>query len=154
MGLTVCSKGGATMFMQVIQGRAADPAGFTASIDRWMQELGPGADGWLGTTSGMYGDNEFIALVRFESADAAKHNSDRPEQGQWWSEVASYLDGDARFDDYDDVTLMGPGGPTKLDLFRSCGAAWPTSNANGQWLRSFRRCPMTSGRTSSAGWKG
>jgi hypothetical protein len=98
------------MFLQVIQGRAADLSGFTATIDRWKEELGPGADGWLGTTSGIYGDNEFIALVRFDSAEAANRNSDRPEQGQWWSEVASYLDGDARFDDYDDVTLMGPGG--------------------------------------------
>ena len=98
------------MFMQVIQGRAADPLGFTASIDRWVEELSPGAVGWLGTTSGAYGDGEFIAVVRFESADAAKRNSERPEQGQWWSKAASYLDGDARFDDYDDVVLMGSGG--------------------------------------------
>ena len=98
------------MFIQVIQGRTADPIGFTASIDRWVEELSPGAVGWLGTTSGAYGDGEFIAVVRFESADAAKQNSERPEQGQWWSKAASYLDGDARFDDYDDVVLMGSGG--------------------------------------------
>jgi hypothetical protein len=98
------------MFLQVIQGKVADPERFSASLDSWVNELGPSADGWLGTTSGMYGENSFIALVRFESAGAAQRNSDRPEQGQWWSEVASSLDGEASFDDFDDVVLMGPGG--------------------------------------------
>jgi hypothetical protein len=98
------------MFMQVIQGKVGDAGRFSASLDRWVEELGPSADGWLGTTSGTYGDNSFIALVRFESAEAAKRNSDRPEQGQWWSEFASSLDGEASFDDFDDVVLIGPGG--------------------------------------------
>jgi hypothetical protein len=98
------------MFLQVIQGRVKDPEGLRTSLDRWSTDLGPGAAGWLGTTWGQYGDDSFIALVRFESADAAKRNSDRPEQGQWWSEVAASLDGEARFADYDDVILLGPGG--------------------------------------------
>ena len=98
------------MFLQVIQGKVADPDRFSASLDSWVQELGPSAGGWLGTTSGTYGDGSFIALVRFESAEAAKRNSDRPEQGQWWSEFASSLDGEASFDDFDDVLIMGPGG--------------------------------------------
>jgi len=98
------------MFLQVIQGKVADPERFSAGLDRWVKELGPSADGWLGTTSGTYGDNSFIALVRFESAEAAQRNSDRPEQGQWWSEFASSLDGEASFGDFDDVMLMGPGG--------------------------------------------
>ncbi len=98
------------MFFQVIQGKVADQERFSAGLDRWVRELGPSADGWLGTTSGTYGDDSFIALVRFESAAAAKQNSDRPEQGQWWSEFASSLDGEPSFDDFDDVVLMGPGG--------------------------------------------
>jgi hypothetical protein len=98
------------MFLQVIEGKVADPERFSASLDRWVKELGPSADGWLGTTSGTYGDNSFIALVRFESAEAAQRNSDRPEQEQWWSEFASSLDGEADFDDFDDVVIMGPGG--------------------------------------------
>jgi ribosomal protein S6E (S10) len=98
------------MFLQVIEGKVADPAGFAASLDRWVAELSPGAAGWLGTTSGSYGDGSFIALVRFESADAAKANSDRPEQGEWWSKASGYIDGDATFDDFDDVTVMGSGG--------------------------------------------
>jgi hypothetical protein len=97
------------MFLQVIQGKVRDQSGLKENLDRWLAELSPGADGWLGTTWGLYGDNSFIALVRFESADAARRNSDRPEQGQWWSSMASSLDGDS-FADYDDVIVMGPGG--------------------------------------------
>ena len=98
------------MFLQVIQGKVGDLSGLKESLDRWVADLGPGADGWLGTTWGVFGDNSFIALVRFESADAAKRNSDRPEQGQWWSSAASSLDGEATFADYDDVVVLGPGG--------------------------------------------
>lgn len=98
------------MFLQVISGKVGDRSGLTDSLDRWVADLGPGADGWLGTTWGLYGDNSIIALVRFESADAAKRNSDRPEQGEWWSTLASALDGEATFADYEDVIVMGPGG--------------------------------------------
>jgi len=98
------------MFVQVIQGGVKDPDGLRTSLDRWITDLGPNADGWLGTTWGLYGDNEFIALARFASADAAMRNSERPEQGTWWAEVGSSLEGETRFTDYDDVILLGPGG--------------------------------------------
>ena len=100
------------MFVQVFQGGVKDPEGLRTSLDRWITDLGPNVDGWLGTTWGLYGDNEFIALARFASADAAKRNSERPEQGTWWAEVESSLEGETRFSDYDgdDVILLGPGG--------------------------------------------
>ncbi len=100
------------MFVQVFQGGVKDPEDLRASLDRWITDLGPNADDWLGTTWGLYGDNEFIALARFASADAAKRNSERPEQGTWWAEVESSLEGETRFSDYDDddVILLGPGG--------------------------------------------
>jgi len=98
------------VFVQLIEGKVKDQAGFEKSLDRWLDELSPGAEGWLGTTAGRYGDNAFIALVRFESAEAASRNSDRPEQGAWWSEASSYLDGEASFENFDDVIVMGPGG--------------------------------------------
>ncbi|HEY5786913.1 MAG TPA: hypothetical protein VIT65_19290 [Microlunatus sp.] len=98
------------MFVQVIQGGVKDPDGLRKSLDRWITDLGPKADGWLGTTWGLYGDKEFIVLARFASADAAKRNSERPEQGTWWAEVASSLEGESRFSDFDDVILLGPGG--------------------------------------------
>ena len=49
-------------------------------------------------------------MVRFESAEAARHNSNRPEQGRWWAEFARHLEGEARFDDYTETELLGGGG--------------------------------------------
>jgi hypothetical protein len=79
------------MFIQVIQGRAINPDGIRAAADRWKAELQPGAEGWLGSTSGVTDDGRFIAVVRFQSEELARRNSDRPEQGAWWSEMAGHL---------------------------------------------------------------
>ncbi|MGH2729229.1 MAG: hypothetical protein ACRDJI_01325, partial [Actinomycetota bacterium] len=51
----------------------------------------------------------FIMCARFESEDAARRNSDRPEQGQWWSETEKYIEG-ATFHDCIDVTDFLAGG--------------------------------------------
>ena len=76
------------MFIQVIQGRAINPDGIRAAADRWNAELQPGAEGWLGSTSGVTDDGRFIAVVRFQSEELARRNSDRPEQGDWWNQMA------------------------------------------------------------------
>ena len=67
------------MFVQVIQGRVVDPGQVHAAHDRWVEEVAPGADRWLGTTAGVSGDADFIGLVRFESEEAARRNDSRPE---------------------------------------------------------------------------
>jgi hypothetical protein len=77
--------------IQVIQGRAVDPDGISRAADRWLAELQPGADGWLGSTAGVTEDGRFISVVRFESEEQARRNSDRPEQGAWWSETSQHL---------------------------------------------------------------
>ena len=69
------------MFIQVIQGKVADAEGLRAAMDRWGRDLQPGATGWLGTTGGITDDGTFVATVRFDSEDAARRNSERPEQG-------------------------------------------------------------------------
>jgi hypothetical protein len=98
------------MFVQVIEGHVADKEGLRAQIDRWQNELKPGADGYLGTTAGVAGDNSFIAVVRFESEDAAKANSQRPEQGEWWESFSANLNGEVTFTDCPDVDTFGAGG--------------------------------------------
>jgi hypothetical protein len=98
------------MFVQVINGRAADAAALKALGDRWYSELAPGAAGWLGSTAGVTADGEAVILARFESAEAAQANSDRPEQGEWWSEAQECLAGEPTFGDYDDVILVRGGG--------------------------------------------
>jgi hypothetical protein len=97
------------MFIQVLQGRVLDPDAVAAQEDRWMAELAPGAEGWLGTTSGITDDGRFIAVVRFESAAAARRNSDRPEQDAWWSELSPHL-GDVAFHDSARVHVYREGG--------------------------------------------
>jgi hypothetical protein len=99
------------VFVQVIQGQAADAGRLRAALDRWAQEVAPGATGWLGSTAGVTGDGRFIALARFESEQAARRNSDRPEQDRWWTETAKLLTGGATFRDSSDVTLDLTGNP-------------------------------------------
>lgn len=75
------------MFVQVIQGRTSDAEGTRSAMDRWMQDLRPGSIGWLGSTVGVADDGRFVAVARFESAEAADRNSERPEQSRWWEET-------------------------------------------------------------------
>jgi hypothetical protein len=50
-------------------------------------------------------------VVRFESADAAARNSERPEQTRWWEETRRLYDGEVTFLDSEDVTLELSGDP-------------------------------------------
>lgn len=98
------------MFIQTIQGHVSDAAELKAGLDTWERELAPRASGWLGTTAGVTADGTFIALVRFESAESARTNSDRPEQHQWWMETAKLFSGEVIFHDAREVELMAGGG--------------------------------------------
>ena len=99
------------MFVQVIQGQVSDAARLRESLDRWLEELAPGAIGWLGSTAGVTDDGRFIALVRFDSEEAARRNSDRPEQDKWWAETATLFTGQAVFHDSSDVMVDVTGDP-------------------------------------------
>jgi len=98
------------VFIQVIQGRCNDADALHRAMDRWREELEPGAIGWLGGTYGITDDDEFVGVVRFDSRASAEAKSARPEQGAWWEETARLFDGEASFHDCDDVTLMLDGG--------------------------------------------
>jgi hypothetical protein len=99
------------MFVQVIRGQVSDPGQVRAALDRWARELAPGAAGWLGSTAGVTDDGRFVALARFESAEAARANSARPEQDQWWTETAKTFTSEVTFADSEDVTLDIVGNP-------------------------------------------
>jgi len=51
--------------------------------------------------------------VRFESAEAAQRNSDRPEQDRWWAETSRLYDGEVTFKDSSDVTVDTTGDPDR-----------------------------------------
>ena len=60
------------MFIQVIQGRCTDADALHRQMDRWREELEPGAQGWLGGTYGITDDDEFVGVVRFDSASLGR----------------------------------------------------------------------------------
>jgi hypothetical protein len=105
------SSEGVGVFVQVIQGQVSDANSARAALDRWVQELSPDAIGWLGSTAGVTDDGKFIALARFESEEAARRNSERPEQDRWWAETAKLFSGDPTFRDSSDVVVDVIGNP-------------------------------------------
>lgn len=85
------------MFTQIIRAKTSDRRTVRAGLDRWLKEVQPGSIGWLGTTAGVTEDGDVFILARFVSDDAAKANSERPEQSAWWAEMQKAFDGAATF---------------------------------------------------------
>ena len=97
------------MFIQVIEGRTSDPEAVHRRIEVWERELMPDAIGYLGSTGGCTDDGSCILIARFESAEAAEANSNRPEQSAWWEETAKCFDGPVTFHDTEHVQVMTHG---------------------------------------------
>jgi hypothetical protein len=97
------------MFVQFIVAEDAHDDALEV-LDRWYDELRPGASGWLGSTAGLTSDGTLVAAVRFASEEDARRNSDRPEQGAWWAEAQKRLGGDVRFHDCREVATVHGGG--------------------------------------------
>lgn len=98
------------VFIQIIQGKCRDSAGMRRLSEEWREQVGPSAEGWLGGTYGVTDDGEFVAVVRFESREAAMRNSVRPEQGEWWSRFEKCFEGPAVFHDCDNAMMFLDGG--------------------------------------------
>jgi hypothetical protein len=98
------------MFVQVITGQVADAEGFEAALDRWQREVRPGAVGFLGSTGGVTPDGRAVVLARFESEEAARANSERPEQGAWWAEAEKCFGRPVTFRDCTEVDTFRGGG--------------------------------------------
>ena len=97
------------MFIQVIEGKATDPEAVHRQLEIWERDLMPGAIGYLGSTGGCTSTGDCILVARFESPDAARRNSERPEQSHWWHETEQYFDGPVRFHDSVEVHVMAHG---------------------------------------------
>lgn len=98
------------MFVQVIHATVSDEGGARKALERWERDLMGSAEGFLGTTAGFLDDGSLFALARFDSADAARRNSDRPEQGEWAAELTKSLDGEPSYIDVPDAELWLDGG--------------------------------------------
>lgn len=100
------------MFVQVIRGRTKDAAAFRATSQRWVEEVRPGAIGYLGGTTGVADDGTAIIVAQFEDDVAAKANSERPEQTAFWeAHSAQLFDGEPTFRETTDVSLLFDGQP-------------------------------------------
>lgn len=104
------------VFVQIIQARAADAEALRAHHERWIEDLAPGADGWLGSTAGVSTEGEYIALVRFASAEAARRNSQREEQGVWWSQLEALTDSELTVQNCREVAELAGGGSDEAGL--------------------------------------
>lgn len=98
------------MFVQIIQAQVRDRGAAISEGERWQREVMPQAAGFLGSTGGVTADGRLIIVARFESEEAARRNSDRDEQGEWWHRVSSNIQGDAIFHESSDVVTYRGGG--------------------------------------------
>jgi hypothetical protein len=98
------------MFVQIIQGTVTDADALQRSVERWRNEIKPGARGYLGSTGGVTPDGRGITMVRFESEADAQGNSDRAEQGAWWNEASKAFGDDVTFHNCTEIeSLLGGG---------------------------------------------
>ena len=80
------------------------------ATEDWVQRLAPGAEGWLGSTMGVTDDGYLLGIARFESPEAARRNSGRAQQGEWFSGVEKLFTGGVEFHDSSDVSVGRRGG--------------------------------------------
>ena len=91
------------MFVQMFTAKVTNRDAVRAVLQGWPSGAGRRAKGWLGSTAGITDDGELVALARFESEYAARANSERSEQGDWWRSLAVNFAGEASFFEGSDV---------------------------------------------------
>lgn len=126
------------MFVQIIKAKVLDAPALVGRIREWLDQLGPGAEGWLGTTSGITADGQLITLVRFESEEAARRNSERVEQGEWWAKTAEYLENPVFIDSSDVATYLG-GGSDDARFVQIIEAAVSDQVRHAELMREFEQ---------------
>jgi hypothetical protein len=98
------------VYVQVFQGQISDVEQVRQATEDWLQRLAPGAEGWLGSTIGVTDDGHLIGIARFESAEAARRNSGRAQQGEWFSGLEKLFPQGVEFHDCSDVSVARRGG--------------------------------------------
>ncbi|MDX1658617.1 MAG: hypothetical protein R3343_07345 [Nitriliruptorales bacterium] len=127
------------MFVQIIEGQLADADRFRELYHRWDDELGDDAAGWLGGTAGVTPDGVGVIAARFESAEAASRNSDRPEQDEWWQETAACFDGEPTFADCSEVDLFLGGGSDDAGFVQVIRGRVSDGEAGRRLMKEFER---------------
>jgi hypothetical protein len=98
------------VFVQVFQGQVSDAEQVRLATEDWLERLAPGAEGWLGSTIGVTDDGYLVGIARFESAEAARRNSGRAQQGEWFSGLEKLFPQGVEFHDCTEVDMARRGG--------------------------------------------
>jgi hypothetical protein len=125
------------VFVQVIQGQVTDARQVKQALDDWMERLSPGAEGWLGCTAGVTADGTFLCSVRFSSAEAARRNSGRALQGEWWSGLSKLFRGEAVFHDCSQVDVARAGGSDRAGFVQVMQGRSPDVARFREMTRTF-----------------
>ncbi|MDQ3985483.1 MAG: hypothetical protein M3280_03185 [Actinomycetota bacterium] len=128
------------MFVQIIQGRAKDAEAIRKQVDKWVQDVQPGAIGFLGSTGGVTDDGQLFFSARFESEEAAQKNSDRPEQGAWWEETSQFIE-NPTFDDYPNAELFRRGGSNDAGFVQAIQARCSNLDRFREVMAEFEQGP-------------
>ena len=131
------------MFVQLFTGKVTNRDAVRAVLQGWPSGAGRDAEGWLGSTAGITDDGELVALARFASEGAARANSERPEQGEWWKSLAVNFAGEASFfegSDVDDDAVGDPGTAGFVQVMRgrvsdAARARALARDGSGVWAR-------------------
>jgi hypothetical protein len=107
------SSGEGVVFIQVMRVKVSDRATWAEAVEAWERDVRPHATGFLGATSGLTADGEFVVVARFESAAAARANSDLPAQTAWYEEASKGFAGAPVFHDCAEVDQLFGGGSDK-----------------------------------------
>jgi len=98
------------VFVQIFRARVKDEEAVRNQFQRWVSELAPEASGWLGSTVGFTDEGEMVAIARFSSEDDARANAGRSEQGRWFDDLSTHLDGEVSFREATEVDFLMGGG--------------------------------------------
>jgi hypothetical protein len=98
------------VFVQVFQGQISDAEQMRQAAEDWVQRLAPDAEGWLGSTIGVTDDGYLVGVARFESADSARRNSARAQQGEWFAGIEKQFPHGVEFHDCSEVYVARRGG--------------------------------------------
>lgn len=90
-------------FVQIMRGRAVDPAVLRATGEEMEKELAAARPDIVGGIVGWHGDREFVQAIYFTSVDAARAGEKSMQDDAGAAEWEAMIDGPMRFTDLHDL---------------------------------------------------
>lgn len=98
------------MFIRVIEGHGDDREALRRIADRWGTNVRGVVPGCVGATMGCADDGTFLAILRFESTDAAAEQATLPSSIRWIDELTAALLSPPQIEDHPEVDVFAGGG--------------------------------------------